>query len=338
MKINKTDLLAALETVKPGLASKETTIEQSTSFAFMNDRIVTYNDEISISHPVEGLEITGAVNANELYNLLAKLKKEEIEIDVENSELHLKCGKAKAGLTLQEEIKLPIDEMGSVGKWKTIPEGLLKAMKFAMGSTVNDNTQPILKCVHVNQTGFVEASDSFRISRVTLQEKLPVNTFLIPAPSVAKVVRMAPIKMAEGEGWIHFKTEVGTIISCRVYADDSFPDTTPFLKVKGEQVTLPETTKEVLEKAMVFCKGNGIGDETVEISLENGKLKIKSQSESGWFEEEIRIKYAGESIVFSITPYMLKDILLETLDCTISKDRLMFTGDNWVYVTVLRNN
>ena len=48
MKINKKELQEALERVKPGLASREL-IEQSTSFAFMRDRVVTYNDEISIS-------------------------------------------------------------------------------------------------------------------------------------------------------------------------------------------------------------------------------------------------------------------------------------------------
>jgi len=77
MNIQKEQLKKALETVKPGLAGKEI-IEQSTSFAFMGDRVVTYNDEISISHPVEGLNLTGAIRAEELYQLLSKLKREEI--------------------------------------------------------------------------------------------------------------------------------------------------------------------------------------------------------------------------------------------------------------------
>ena len=69
MKLNKTDLQKALEIVKPGLANKEM-IEHSTSFAFIGGRVVTYNDEISLSHPVEGLEIEGAIHAEELYKLL----------------------------------------------------------------------------------------------------------------------------------------------------------------------------------------------------------------------------------------------------------------------------
>ena len=66
--IKRAELKEALETVKPGLASKEI-IEQSTSFAFMGDKVVTYNNKISMSHPVKGLDITGAVKADEMYQL-----------------------------------------------------------------------------------------------------------------------------------------------------------------------------------------------------------------------------------------------------------------------------
>jgi hypothetical protein len=333
MKINKTQLLAALETVKPGLANREL-IEQSTSFAFMDDRIVTYNDEISISHPIEGLEIVGAINANELYNLLGKLKKEEIDLTVTDSELLIKCGSAKAGLTLQSEITLPIGEIGKKGKWKAIPEDLLKAMSFVMGCAVKDMSQPILMCVHVNKAGYVEASDSYRISKMILNEELPVKTFLIPASSVAKVVKMNPVKIAEGDGWIHFKTENGSTISCRVFSNDSFPDTSPFLKVKGTAFVFPDLTKDILEKAAIFCKKDGL-HENINITLDAGKFSIKSQSESGWFEETVKIKYTGDTIVFSLPPATLKYILTETLECSVSNEKMIFAGENWVYVTSL---
>ena len=91
MIINKTNLQTALEIVKPGLASKEL-IDQSTSFAFMGDRVVTYNDDISVSHPIEGLNITGAVKADKLYALLNKLKQEEIEVEICGGEILLKSG------------------------------------------------------------------------------------------------------------------------------------------------------------------------------------------------------------------------------------------------------
>ena len=75
--MKRIDLLKALEIVKPGLASKEI-IQQTTSFAFIEGRVVTFNDEISISHPVPDLDIQGAVQADELYKFLKKTKADEI--------------------------------------------------------------------------------------------------------------------------------------------------------------------------------------------------------------------------------------------------------------------
>jgi DNA polymerase III sliding clamp (beta) subunit (PCNA family) len=333
MKINKTGFLHALEIVKPGLASKENNIDQSTAFAFIQDRIVTYNDEISVSHPLPGMELTGVVSSTELYSLLSKLTKEDVDLIVEDSELRIKCGRAKAGLTFQAEVRLPIDDVGRKGKWKPIPEDLVKAMSFSMGSCSKDSTQPILTCVHVNKAGFVESTDNFRITRVTLTEPLPVNTFLIPAHSALMVARMNPTKIAEGDGWVHFKTGEGTVISCRTFADDEFPDTNAILKVKGKKIEFPENINEILDKAIVFCKGIG---ESLDIEIENNILKIKSHSDGGWFEEKTKINYAEDSINFAITPDFLKDIITKTPNCVIAEDRLKFTGKNWVYVTILK--
>ena len=137
MKIKKQELIKALEVVKPGLAQKEM-IEQSTSFAFMEGRVVTYNDEISISHPVKDLDIMGAVKADKLYGFLNKVKAEEIDLQIDDSEIRLTAGKSKAGLVLQAEMKLPLDEIGKIGKWTKVPEGLLDAIKFASFSCSND--------------------------------------------------------------------------------------------------------------------------------------------------------------------------------------------------------
>ena len=332
--MKKTDLQKALEIVKPGLASKEM-IEQSTSFAFMEGRVVTYNDEISISHPVEGLEIQGAIQAEELYKLLNKLKSDKIEITTKKNEVLLESGRTKAGLTLQQEIKLPLEEIGEISKWKTLPEDFLRHVQFAMAACSRDMSKPVLTCVHVTKDGIIEGSDNNRIARCALEEEMPVKTFLIPATSALEVVHLHPTKIAKGEGWMHFQTDEGTVLSCRTF-EDKFPDCTQFMEVEGVSVIFPKTINEVLDRAAVFAKRDYFLDETVLITLKDRRLKVKSKSESGWFEEEINFKYDDDPVTFSITPYLLKDILSETLMSVLSEDRLKFEGAGWEYVTMLR--
>ena len=335
MEINKTQLQEALEIVKPGLANKEV-IDQSTSFAFIDGRVVTYNDEISLSHPIPGLELTGAILADNLYKFLAKVKKDDVTFEVSGNEIILTTGRAKAGLTLQDEIKLPLDEeIAEKGKWKTIPENLIQAIDFVMGACSRDMSRPVLTCVHVNKEGFIEASDGYRISYYTIENELPVETFLLPAISATVLVKLKPIKIAEGRGWIHFQTEEKTILSCRVFEDD-YPKTAKFLSMKGATLTLPKLLNGALERAMVFSKREHMLDESVEVEIADRELTLRATSPSGWFEESLNIRYDDAPIAFHITPYLLKNILQETQRCEISDDKLKFSGEGWVYVTALR--
>jgi hypothetical protein len=335
--MKKQNLVDALEIVKPGLAGKEV-IEQSTSFAFMEGRVVTYNDEISISHPVEGLEITGAIQAAELYLILKKIKQDEIEVEITDTEIQFTAGRVKVGLILQQEINLPLEEIGAITKWKTLPEGFFPAMKMAMLSCSTNNSEPILTCVHVNQEGYIEGSDGFRVMRTTLPKKFPIPTFLIPATAVNNLIKLNPVKVSAGEGWIHFKTENETVMSCRVF-EEKFPDTSVLLNVEGSEFTFPRTINEILDRANVFTKQEcGTLSDDVTVVLENNRIKISSKSETGWFLEEANIKYNEEKLEFNIVPSLLKNILSSVLSCTFNGRILKFVGEGWEFITLVRVN
>lgn len=331
MKINKSELQSALEKVRPGLANKEL-IEQSTSFAFMGDRVVTYNDEISISHPVKELNVTGAVKAQELYQFLNKVDKDEIEVEWEECQVKIKAGKSKAGLTLQEEIRLPIDEIGNIGEWENLPDGFMEGMRFCRSSCSKDMSNPVLTCLHVRQDGYVESSDGFRITRYTLNDALPINTFLIPVSSVVELIKYNIKQIAQGYGWIHFKTDEGTIFSCRIF-QDNYPAIAHILDVsEGKEIALPQDMSNALDRAQVFAKADFSGDSLVAIYIADSKMTVSTESDSGWFEETIRIKYKDDPIQFKTNPIFLSEMLGKVRNCVIGKEKIKFDGENWVHI------
>jgi len=335
MKINKTDLQNALERVKPGLSSKET-IQQSTSFCFLEGNVVTYNDEISIASPVENLNITGAVQATELYQLLKKLKQEEISLEVSENEILITSGKTKAGLILQTEIKLPLSEVERKSEWKILPEGFKEALRFVVSSCSKDMSKPVLTCVHINAVGFIEGCDNYRVARWMLEGEFPTGTFLIPQSSVLELLKLEPVKVALDGGWVHFITEDKTMMSCRVI-DDKFPDTSKLLNQSGNEVSLPDGITEVLDRAGIFAKRDSQLDEDISIILDKGKVRVESKSETGWFKEEVPNEiYKGEEVQFDITPSLLKDILKETNVFSHCGRMLKFESGNWIYVVSLR--
>lgn len=333
MKVNKTELLKALDIVKAGLASKEM-IEQSGSFCFLNGSVTTFNDEISITTPLKGFKIEGAINAIELYSYISKVKTEELSAEITGNEIIFKAGRSQAGLLLVPKVVLPLDEINNDENWKTLPKNFLKGLSFAMGVCSRDTTSPILTCVHVNK-GIIEAADNFRLITFTLSKKMKVDEFLLPADSCSKVVSFNPIEISEGAGWIHFKNEDNAILSCRVFME-KYVNLAPHMKVEGAVLNFPKAIQNILERASIFSLGSTKLDSFVTITMENNKMIIKSRSESGWFSERAKAVYEGEKVSFNVTTYLLQDILKETTEGIISDTKILFTGDNWNYLTLLR--
>lgn len=332
MTVNKNELLHALEVTKGGLAAKAI-IEQSTCFVFTGGKVITFNDEISISHPIE-VGFVGAVNALELLAFVNKVKGDSFEITAQENELLLKSGRSKAGLIFQSEITLPVEEVAEIENWKALPKDFTKALNFTMGACSNDMTRPILTCVHINQA-VIEGSDSYRIAHWDLSKKLPTKPFLLPATTCTKLVRMKLTHVSLTEGWAHFKTEENSVISCRIMFE-SFPDTSSWLQVKGKALTFPKNILEILDRASIFSKRDFALDETVMLKITNKKILIRSESESGWFEETTKIEFDGPDLDFSITPYLLRDILNQSSTAEIDGTKLLFKGENWKYLTTLK--
>ncbi len=334
MKISRSELLNALEMVKSGLANTEI-IEQSTSFAFLGDRVVTYNDEISVSHPVEGLDVQGAVEAKTLYQFLGKIKKEEIEVEWEENEVKISTGKARAGLTFHQEVVLPIEEVGNIDEWHNIPKNLINVLKFCHPCCSRDLDRPALTCIHIRDAGLVEASDTYQVIRHIIMEELPFDSLLIPVTSIAELVKYKVTHLATGQGWVHFKTEEGTVFSCRTF-DGEYPNIDPILNIEDSiEIHLPKTMIPALERAKVFTQPEltiSPLESIVTIAIGEGRAKISAKSISGWFEEEVKTKYKGELIQFRTHADFLMEVLEKAQECIFGENKLKFTGEGWEHI------
>lgn len=336
MQIKKSEFLAALQAAKIGVAAKDV-IDQTTSFAFMGDVVVSYNDEISVRAQLpESVQLHGCVKAEPLLALLSKATKDEIEITCTDTEMLVKAGRTKAGFTLESEIRLPLDEVNTAVKWKSVPSSFFEALSFVAFAAGTDMSKPVLTCVHAN-THSVEASDGYCIMKVETEE-LPVSPFLLPA-NTAKMLaglKLTKIGMSpDSQGWVHFKNKSVTI-SCRVF-EDAFPAIEPFLKEnkQAKSFVMPQSVSDMLDRLSVFTKKDRVFDEVLEVSLVKGKLKLKGRNDYGWAEESAAVEFDG-SLSFTITPTLLRDIVTKGRNCKVSNDSIVFSESKWIYLAKLR--
>jgi hypothetical protein len=335
MKINKKDLQDALEIVKPGLSNK-LIIEQTTSFAFLQDRVVTYNDEISISHPVKDLLLNGAIKAEELFKLLSKIKKDEISIEITNNEIIISSGKAKAGFILETEISLPLLDL-SVADWQKLPAKFNQHLLKCIPCCSKDMSRLILTGVYTNLAdGYITASDGYRIMKTNIKASKKGTNFLISAMAATEVAKLNPIQFSLDDNWVHFKNEQNTTISCRLI-NELYPAILPHLEVFGKSITFPESIIDILDRASIMGKQDNLIDELLDIEIQNNQIKINSRSSAGWFEESANIRYKDEVIKFKMTPGLFRTILNEIKTCIISKKVIKFVGEDWEYIGLLRD-
>ena len=329
MKIERQKLLETIEIVKPGLASKEF-IEQSTSFAFQAGKLITFNDEISVSHPID-LDIEGTVKAEELHGLLSKMKGEVIDFDLSDDEVQLKCGKFKAGLKLDLEVKLPLESLEGGGKWYSLPDDFIDGLSFAKFSASKDMTSPVLTCLHVDGS-FVESSDNYRITRYALKGDVG-KEFLIPATVADQLCRYSFQEVSVGKSWVHFRNDAGTVFSVRTFSS-KFPEISGMLDIQGVELKLPRKIQEMLDRASILAKRDYKLDEEVLVKVHDNKFIVRGQGEVGWSEEEANVRYSGDPILFKANPDFLK-AMSDVRECVVGERVIKFQGENWQHLIAL---
>ena len=337
MKVDRKHLLEVLQTVQPGLAGKEI-IELSTSFIFMEGRVLTYNDKVSISRPID-VDFEGVVVAKEFVKLLEKLKDEEVDISIDKAHLIVKGKKNKAGINIEKSTNIDeiLDVLGKVKKWSALPATFVEGLSYCLSSVGKDMTRALLTCIHCNGNKMM-SSDDVRITVFDLGEHADIEALNVPSEAAEGLRSFSPLKYATTKGWAHFKAENDAVFSCRLLTGEYAADKTMKYVEKaaeGEKFALPQGLSEALDRAGIFSTGVEIktaNDNRVRLTLADGNVTIKGEGNAGWFEETSRVRYKGDPLEFDVNPTFLQQILSHTNEVTINNRTLRFETDDFIHV------
>jgi len=329
MRVNREELLRALESVTPGLSSKEIQ-EQSNCLVFYEGRVVTFNDEISCSRESPLGDISGAVRATPLLTLLSKLTEDEIKIEQNESKLLIYGNRRRSGIRMEKEIMLPVDSVEVPDNWNPLDSEFSEAINIVNSCASKDESGFVLTCIHIHPD-WVEACDRFQIARYPLKTGVEKST-LVRANSLKKIVGFDMSKICETKSWLHFKNSSGLFFSCRRYLE-KYADLSEYLTDKGTTpIVLPGSLEEMVSKAEIFSGESAEGN-YISVSLKSDKIRIKGEGAIGWYEEIKQVKYNGPDIKFSIDPKLLVEITKKSNECGIASDRLFIDSGKFQYTS-----
>jgi len=334
-RVDRETFLHTLESVQAGLSPREV-IEQSSCFVFRAGEVLTFNDETTCrAESGLGKELEGAIQAQKFTDLLHKLVEKEIILELsEDSHLVVRGkGGRKAGIRMEADISLPVDtvEKPEEGSWKPLHEDFAEAVGIVQQCAGSDESQFALTCVNLHPK-WVECTDNYQICRWRLRTGI-AEAALVRQSAIKHIVSLGMSEFAETPSWLHFRSGSGLHLSCRRYLED-FPSLSKFLEVEGETIILPKGLGEAADKANIFSSEN-VDNNTVEVTLADGKLRIKGEGVSGWYTEPKKITYSGPRLKFNVAPQMLIDLIKKHNECVINAEKLKCDTGKFVYVACL---
>jgi hypothetical protein len=331
---DRTKLIGRLEQVQAGLSTREV-IQQASSFAFDKGRVTTFNEEVACS--VEsGLpkEFTGAIPAKPLLDIMRRIHISDIKMRVGHNELIVTAKKKEFGIVCDPNIVLPITDVETpVKKWRPLSSHFLTGVDLVQESAGKD-TSTIWVNVHIHPK-YVEACNNDEMSRFKCRTPIK-GSVLVRQTAIKALPGLDLNQIQETSSWIHFRNADGLVVSLRKYAD-TYPNLSPFFKIKGSPIQLPKSLIESLDNANVFSSENADSN-VVTIALSHGRLRVHSRGMHGWYDEPKKIKYTGPKLVFMVQPKLLTEIVKNHSECELAVGhKLKVESGRFKYVASMLN-
>ena len=329
MRVARENFLKVLESVTPGLASRET-VEQSSCIVFDKGRVITFNDSVACSRE-SPINIQGAVKAKPILDLLSKMNEDDIEIRIDGDSMMIEGVRRKAKLRMEHDVTLPISSVETPDTWRKLDPDFSEAIGIVHSCASTEESQFELTCIHIHPN-FVEACDRFQIARFPLATGV-ANSILVKAESIKKIIGFDMTEVCETDSWIHFRNPAGLVLSCRRYLDQ-YKDLSRFLSPEGtEPATLPGGLEEVVKRAEVFSIDNAAGNHLI-IELKADRVMIQGEGTTGWYREMKEAKYSGPPTRFIISPKLINEVVKKTSDVRIGDGRVFVDGGKFKFSAV----
>jgi hypothetical protein len=333
--MNRKKLLEILKKIKPGVADKDI-VESMTYFYFSGKEVVTYNDKISILHPLE-TDFNLFVKADDLYKIVSLSKAESFKIEEKGTQLNIRSKSMNVNLTtiIDEEI---VDRIGLINKaledvkWKKLPSNFIECARLCSFAASKIEAESTLSCVYFNGANS-QAFDNDRFASAQLEGK--VDEMFVKASQLSNLASIEPVLYCTTKAWINFKSDDGCIFSIRRIAGD-FPDLLGVLEFDGRTVDLSTDILEGADIASIFVDSM---EPVITIKISKGKCIVSIKSEGGGSQHRSKINYEGADIQFNLNPDFLREMLQHSTTITIDDEstKAKLSTENFTLMTSLRS-
>jgi len=306
---------------------------------FSDGDVYTYNDEMCVSTKIPEIEGTCAVPANELLNILSKMKGDTVDIDISEGKMVIKTPRTEAMLIAQNDVFLPIPSSEQKSTDSEVGNQFFEALYDCSMTVSKDATKPYMFCVHINND-YMQSCDGYQLTQYKhgLSLKIKESGILIPSPAIRELakhgIKKATLKIRET--WADFEVESGGepyVFSCRLFQSD-YINTERIVKGTDNVITnfqFPPTFIDSLEVALCLREIN-MYNERAAIHFDKNMVTVVKKTEKGIITEKNRVRYDGESFSVNVNPALLLNLLKKSDSISICHSFIKSESDGMLYV------
>lgn len=339
MKIQKQKMVQIIELVRPGLSKKEV-IEQASHLVFSKNEIVTFNDNLSISHPFK-CDVEFSVRGDDFYKIVSGISEPEFDVTLNDTTLNIKSKETKAALStiIGEAAQVTrlieaIRECTS-GKtfWSPLPAEFLKGIHLCSFSASTDLTTGVRSCCAIKDDS-IYTTDNIRASIYIMDADMA--EIMMPAKSVTELIKYPVVEYGVSENWAHFRTKDGVVFNAKMMKGEY-----PFKAIAGlfndvpPLLTFPAELSEVVASITSLAEGDGDIDRSITVTVNDGAITCKAQKERGWITKTIDTTYKGETFVFMVNPLFFSQILKQATSFALTGNKGRFDSENFSHILSL---
>lgn len=326
-------IICSKETFIQGLQSIQCSLSSRTTLPILLNFLMKTQDskvkvastdlEMGVKHSFAAEVISqGSITipAKKFMDILHSLPEgQEIELAVDGSKVHLKCGKSRFWIVGAPESDYPVlPEFQKQGSFQIPLKTLGKMIKKTLFAVSTDETRYVLNGILWScSKGVLEmvATDGRRLALSRAKEESLEKDFkvIVPVKILQEIIKGSAGEDSEEKVWVSitenqiaFQTQSTTLISRLI--DGNFPSHEQVVPAKTEiHVEIPCKELQAITLRASLCTAERGG--SVRYSFKPSILQIHSSSQSVEFEDELSIGYQGKPFQAAFNPLYLLDFL-----------------------------
>lgn len=334
MEIDKSILLGHLELLQGIGGSSRSDYDLTNKVIITKEGLINSFQGAFVTFVEQVFDFEGVFDLPTFVSIVKSIKSDMITIDdnEDKEEIILSALRTKVGLK-----KIEVPELNEIiqsvevdsSSRKKLPDDFILALNLCSSCASKGNSN--LTNILVSKDKMV-GSDNDKMGIYDIKMSIK-KSWLIENELAGKIIKLSPVDYVEEKGKIVFFRS-DSIYSICILSEAEYPDLTKIMEKKTSiEVPIPSELKEGIDVSFGLFTSIREQEKLMKISLLKNRVILRTESDLGWMDKTVRIKYSGKEFSFWVNTSLFKEMMEKVSVLHLSEEGILkFNSDNFTCI------